>query len=47
VITGVFTADGHFDGAVIRIHPSRIISLGVDDPDHDPLDLVPNNRNVA
>ncbi|ANN15209.1 pyridoxamine 5'-phosphate oxidase [Amycolatopsis orientalis] len=45
-LTGAGTADGHFDGAVIRIHPSRIISLGVDDPDHDPLDLVPHNRNV-
>ncbi|MER7857865.1 PPOX class F420-dependent oxidoreductase [Amycolatopsis japonica] len=45
-LTGARTADGHFDGAVIRIHPSRIISLGVDDPDHDPLDLVPHNRNV-
>ncbi|EME63813.1 PPOX class F420-dependent oxidoreductase [Amycolatopsis decaplanina] len=45
-LTGARTPDGHFDGAVIRIHPSRIISLGVDDPDHDPLDLVPHNRNV-
>ncbi|KZB87534.1 PPOX class F420-dependent oxidoreductase [Amycolatopsis regifaucium] len=45
-LTGARTPDGHLDGAVIRIHPSRIISLGVDDPDHDPLDLVPHNRNV-
>ncbi|EMD27358.1 PPOX class F420-dependent oxidoreductase [Amycolatopsis azurea] len=45
-LTGALTADGHLDGAVIRIHPTRIISLGVDDPDHDPLDLVPHNRNV-
>ncbi|MEV7550062.1 PPOX class F420-dependent oxidoreductase [Amycolatopsis sp. NPDC089917] len=45
-LTGACTPDGPFDGAVIRIHPSRIISLGIDDPDHDPLDLVPHNRDV-
>jgi pyridoxamine 5'-phosphate oxidase family protein len=46
VLTGVFETDGHLDGAVIRIHPERIISLGIDDGDHEPLDLKPNNRNV-
>jgi pyridoxamine 5'-phosphate oxidase family protein len=35
------------DGAVIRIHPSRIISFGIDDPDHDPHELVANNRDVT
>ncbi|MBB4688305.1 PPOX class F420-dependent oxidoreductase [Amycolatopsis jiangsuensis] len=46
VVPEAFAPDGHLDGAVIRIHPQRIISLGIDDPDHDPLDLVPNNRTV-
>ncbi|WP_236788206.1 PPOX class F420-dependent oxidoreductase [Amycolatopsis sp. GM8] len=32
--------------AVIRIHPERIISFGIEDPDHSPLELVPHNRNV-
>lgn len=45
-IPDAFTTDGHLDGAAIRIHPERIISFGIDDPDHDPLDLVPNNRSV-
>ncbi|MFE0020383.1 PPOX class F420-dependent oxidoreductase [Amycolatopsis sp. NPDC059021] len=45
-IPGVFAPDGHLDGAVIRIHPQRIISMGIEDGDHDPLDLVPNNRDV-
>jgi pyridoxamine 5'-phosphate oxidase family protein len=34
------------DGAIIRIHPARIISFGIDDPDRDPRDMVPNNRDV-
>jgi pyridoxamine 5'-phosphate oxidase family protein len=33
-------------GAIIRIHPRRIISFGIDDPDSDALDLVPSKRNV-
>ncbi|WP_033288133.1 PPOX class F420-dependent oxidoreductase [Amycolatopsis jejuensis] len=41
-----FPPDGHLDGAVIRIHPERIVSFGIDDPDHDPIELTPNNRNV-
>jgi pyridoxamine 5'-phosphate oxidase family protein len=32
--------------AVIRIHPRRIISFGIDDPDSEPHALVPNNRDV-
>lgn len=39
-------ADDHLDGAVIRIHPERIISFGVDDPEHEPHELVPHNRNI-
>lgn len=35
------------DGAIIRIHPRRIISFGIDDPDHAPHELVPNNRDVT
>jgi pyridoxamine 5'-phosphate oxidase family protein len=34
-------------GPIIRIHPRRIISFGIDDPDHGPRELVPNNRDVA
>jgi pyridoxamine 5'-phosphate oxidase family protein len=34
------------DGAIIRIHPTRIISFGIDDPDREPHELVPNNRDV-
>lgn len=33
--------------AIIRIHPSRIISFGLDDPDVEPHKLVPNKRNVT
>jgi len=35
------------DGAIIRIHPRRIISFGMDDPDPDAHDLIPRNRNVT
>ena len=35
------------DGAIIRIHPHRIISFGIDDPDREPLELVANNRVVT
>ena len=43
----VFPDDGHLDGAVIRIHPQRIISFGVDDPEHGPEELTAHNRDVA
>ncbi|ATY14812.1 PPOX class F420-dependent oxidoreductase [Amycolatopsis sp. AA4] len=45
-VPDAFAPDGHLDGTVIRVHPQRIISVGIDDPDHDPLDLKPNNRDV-
>lgn len=35
------------DGAIIRVHPRRIISFGIDEPDRDPHDLVAHNRDVA
>jgi pyridoxamine 5'-phosphate oxidase family protein len=35
------------DGPVIRVYPDRIISFGIDDPDHDPHELVAHNRDVA
>jgi pyridoxamine 5'-phosphate oxidase family protein len=34
-------------GPVIRIHPGRIISFGIDDPDHDPHELVAHNHDVT
>jgi pyridoxamine 5'-phosphate oxidase family protein len=37
---------GH-DRSVIRIHPRRIISFGVDQPDQEPHLLTPNNRDVG
>ncbi|GAA3919155.1 PPOX class F420-dependent oxidoreductase [Actinoplanes auranticolor] len=33
--------------AIIRIHPRRIISFGIDDPDSEPHALVPSNRDVV
>ena len=39
-------AVGELDGAIIRIHPKRIISFGIDDPDHEPHQLIPNIRDV-
>jgi pyridoxamine 5'-phosphate oxidase family protein len=35
-----------FGGPIIRIHPERILSFGVDDLDTEAHDLVPNIRNV-
>ena len=47
-IRGVAEGVGQPDGsALIRIHPRRIISFGVEDPDHEPHALVPHNRDVA
>ncbi|TVT54445.1 PPOX class F420-dependent oxidoreductase [Amycolatopsis rhizosphaerae] len=34
-------------GAIIRIHPRRIISFGLDDLDTEPHKLVPSKRTVA
>ncbi|AXB41102.1 PPOX class F420-dependent oxidoreductase [Amycolatopsis albispora] len=45
-ITGI-DPDGHLDGSVIRIHPERIISFGIDEPDTEPHQLTAYNRNVT
>lgn len=34
------------DPGVIRIHPERIISFGVEQPDQEPHELTPHIRNV-
>lgn len=39
-------ATSGMDGAVIRIHPRRIISFGIGE-DSDAHDLTPNSRNVG
>ncbi len=38
--------DVGIDAPVIRIHPRRIISFGLDNTDQDPHLLTPNKRNV-
>ncbi|WP_329055154.1 PPOX class F420-dependent oxidoreductase [Amycolatopsis sp. NBC_01488] len=45
-LTGVNLPDNHFDDAVIRIRPERILAFGVEDWDREPLELEPNIRNV-
>ncbi|WP_028922905.1 PPOX class F420-dependent oxidoreductase [Pseudonocardia acaciae] len=37
---------GRYDGAIIRIHPERIISFGIDD-DRDPHELTVHSRSVV
>lgn len=34
-------------GPIIRVRPRRIISFGIEDPDHAPHELVPHNRDVT
>jgi pyridoxamine 5'-phosphate oxidase family protein len=34
-------------GPIIRVHPRRVISFGIDDPDHAPHELTPNNRDIT
>jgi pyridoxamine 5'-phosphate oxidase family protein len=48
-IRGVASAVDAAPGAeaIIRIHPRRIISFGLDDPDVDPHLLVPHKRDVG
>jgi pyridoxamine 5'-phosphate oxidase family protein len=38
---------GGVDGALIRIHPERIISFGIDEPDQAPHEMTPHNRDVT
>lgn len=35
------------DGAIIRIHPRRVLSFGIDDLETEPHDLVANNRTIT
>jgi pyridoxamine 5'-phosphate oxidase family protein len=35
------------DGPIIRIHPARIISFGLDGPDREPHELVASKRDVT
>ncbi len=37
----------NLDGAIIRIHPTRINSFGIDEPDQEPHLLIPNSRDVT
>jgi pyridoxamine 5'-phosphate oxidase family protein len=37
---------GGIDGAIIRVHPERIISFGLDNSDRDPHDLVVDSRDT-
>jgi pyridoxamine 5'-phosphate oxidase family protein len=40
-------AQGNVDGALIRIHPRRIITLGIVDPDTEPRLLEHRSRDVG
>jgi pyridoxamine 5'-phosphate oxidase family protein len=46
-ITAPADTEGGATGPIIRVRPRRIISFGIDDPDHAPHELVPNNRDVT
>jgi pyridoxamine 5'-phosphate oxidase family protein len=46
-IEGSDGSSGGGDGAMIRIHPERIISFGIDEPDRDVHELAANHRNVT
>jgi pyridoxamine 5'-phosphate oxidase family protein len=39
--------EAHVDSPTIRIHPRRIISFGLDNPDIEPHLIVANRRNVS
>ena len=45
-LAGTGVPDGHLDDAVIRIHPERILAMGVEDWDREPLELERNFRDV-
>jgi pyridoxamine 5'-phosphate oxidase family protein len=45
-VPGAAASGSGRDGAVIRIHPKRIISFGIEE-DREPHLLTPNNRTVA
>ena len=46
-ITSTGQTQAGLDGALIRIHPTRIISFGIDIPDQEPHTMTPHNRDVA
>ncbi len=46
-ITSTGKIQDGLDQALIRIHPRRIISFGIDSPDQDPHSMTPHNRDVA
>jgi len=37
----------NLSGPIIRIHPTRIISFGIEEPDQEPHLLTPNSRNLT
>ena len=45
-IRGTAAQVGQGDSALIRITPIRIISFGIDDPDTEPHELVPDIRDL-
>ena len=47
VITSTGQTQEGLDGALIRLHPERIISFGIDIPDQDPQAMTPHNRDVT
>lgn len=46
-ITSIGRVEDEVDDALIRIHPERIISFGIDIPDQEPQAMTPHNRNVT
>lgn len=46
-VEGPAGSPGGVDGAIIRIHPRRIISFGIDETDQEPHLLTPDSRTVA
>ena len=46
-IRGVAEATNEGGGPLIRIHPKRIISFGIDEPDTEAHQLTANRRNVT
>lgn len=45
-VPGTGPGPGGTDGALIRLHPERIISFGIDGPDREAHDLLAHNRDV-
>jgi pyridoxamine 5'-phosphate oxidase family protein len=45
-IDGDGSSGGRGDSAIIRIHPRRIISFGIEDPVHEPHQMRSRSRNI-